>query len=77
MKDLFSAFGFNDSGPLAVLRELLQVWIKVLGPLIDVLRPLWDQVVAFLRGLSEQLAEQYEQDQERASWGRPELGWAE
>jgi hypothetical protein len=48
-----------------------------LGPLVEVLRPLWDQFVAFIGKLYEQLNEQYEADQDRASWGKPELGWAD
>jgi len=78
MKDSFiSAFGFNDAGPLAVLREMVQLLVRALGPLVEMLRPLWEQFVAFLKNMHEQLSEQYEQEQERASWGRPELGWSE
>jgi hypothetical protein len=72
---LFSAWGFNGSGPVAVLREIFQMLVKALGPLIDVLKPMWDRMVAFLGKLYEQLSEQQEQDQDRASWGHPELGW--
>lgn len=74
-ESLFSAFGFNNSGPVAVLRELVQWLIKTMGPLLDVLKPMWDRMVAFLSKLYEQLSEQHEQDQDRASWGKPELGW--
>lgn len=73
---LFSALGFSGSGPVAVLREFVQWLVKTMGPLIDVLKPMWDQMVAFLSKLYEQLREQHEQDQDRASWGKPELGWA-
>ena len=74
---LFSALGFNNSGPMAVLREILQMLVKAMGPLVDVLKPIWDRMVAFLSKLYEQLTEEHEQDQDRASWGRPELGWTE
>ena len=72
---LWSAWRNDDSGPLAVLRQIVQLLIKALGPVIDVLRPLWDRLVAFLRNAQEQLADQLEEEQDRASWGRPELGW--
>lgn len=72
---LFSAWRGEGSGPLAVLREIVQLLIKALGPLIDLFKPLWDRLVAFLRDAQVQLSEQYEQDQDRANWGRPELGW--
>jgi hypothetical protein len=72
---LFSAWRNNSSGLVAVLREIVQLLIKALGPTIDVLKPLLDKLVAFLSEMREQLAEQFEQEQDRASWGRPELGW--
>lgn len=65
------------SGPVAVLREFVQWLVKALGPLVEGLKPMWDRFVAFLSKLYEQLSEQQEQEQDRASWGRPELGWAE
>ncbi len=72
---LFSAWRNEGSGSLAALREIFQMLIKALGPVIDVLRPLWDRLVAFLRSAKEQLADQDEAEQDRATWGRPELGW--
>lgn len=79
MSDYLSSFleGYR-SGPMAVLREIVQLLVKALGPLVDVLKPLWDRLVAFLSKMYEQLAEQAaerEQEEDRASWGRPELGW--
>jgi hypothetical protein len=76
MSDYLSSFlGGNSSGPVAVLREIVQMLVKALGPLVDVLKPLWDRLVAFLSKCYEQLREQQEQDEDRANWGRPELGW--
>lgn len=72
---LFSAWGFSGSGPAVVLREFVQWLVRTMGPLIEVLKPMWDRMVAFLGKLYEQLSEQYKQDQDRASWGRQELGW--
>ena len=72
---LWSAWRNDGSGSLTALREIFQLLIKALGPLIDVLKPLWDRLVAFLRSAQEQLADQFEAEQDRASWGRPELGW--
>ncbi len=78
MSDYLSSFlGGYSSGPMAVLREIVQMLVKALGPLVEVLKPMWDRLVAFLSKMYEQLREQHEQDEDRASWGKPELGWAD
>lgn len=72
---LFSSLGFHGSGPLAVLREFVQWVLQTLGPLVEWIKPFWDQFVTMLSRFHEELSNRFEEDQDRASWGKPELGW--